>query len=113
MTWSDVRPILRYMTSYAILWQRAGGAPVAGRLELGEKRLTLHGGHRGAEQRLEIPYCDIYYVQRARENVGPLRGIEVDAYRAGTIRVATIGGLSLRSEILERLQGAAAAFAFG
>jgi hypothetical protein len=97
------------MESYAVLWQEGGAAPVTGRLDFGARNLTLHGGHRGAEVRVDIPYTDICAAERGRESIGPLRAIRLDSRTRGSMLLATLGGLTLRGEILESLQRAVSA----
>jgi hypothetical protein len=97
------------MHSYAVIWAPDGGLPVAGRLQLDERSLTLHGGSRGAERRVVVPFADISSVGRAHERIGRLRAIAVDTGGAGALLVASIGGAALDREILERLQVAVAA----
>jgi hypothetical protein len=97
------------MASYPVLWRCGDGAPVAGRLEFGERTLALHGGQRGSEQRMEIAYSDLSVARPAAERIGPLRTIEIDTRRAGAVFVAAFAA-TLYGEILEILQRRAAAF---
>jgi hypothetical protein len=98
------------MPSYAVLWALKGvdKKPLAGRLQVSEQGVVLHGGSRSAERRIEIPGREIRCARRAITNVGPLPAIALEAASAGTILIATISGLSCRSEILEQLQRLAA-----
>ena len=99
------------MGSYPVVWQvaQSGEPVVAGRLEIGRRSLTLHGGHRGSERRLEIPFADISCVRGDYAWLGPLRAIAVDAPDVGSLILATTAGLMIRFEILEQLQLAATA----
>ena len=96
-----------------MVWQveDTGEPVVAGRLELGPRTLTLHGGRRGAERRLEIRFADISCVRGDNAWLGSLRAIAVDAQGIGRLILATTAGLAVRFEILEHLQLAVTATA--
>jgi hypothetical protein len=101
------------MASYPIVWQTEtrGEVPVAGRLQMSDRGVVLHGGHRGQERRIEIPAREIIGARSTPEPIGPLRAIALDSRSFATILIATVGGLALRGEILEHLQVLAAAVA--
>lgn len=94
------------MASYPVVWTADGSRqkPVAGRLEVTDEGVVLHGGSRDDERRVEIPSHEILCARRAQESLGPLRAIALEAASTGTILIATIAGVGLRSEILEQLQ---------
>lgn len=101
------------MESYPVLWQilGEGDTPVAGRLEIADRSISLHGGQRGAEKRVEVPLAEISCARRALDRVGALRSVAVDTRTLGTILIATLGDLSIRGEILQDLQALVAAVA--
>lgn len=101
------------MATYPIVWQTdsRGERPVAGRLQISDRGVVLHGGHRGDERHLEIPAHEIAGARNTHETIGPVRAIALDSRSLGTILIATVGGLALRGEILGHLQLLAAAVA--
>ena len=94
------------MATYAVIWTTEGvdDQPVAGRLEVTDRGVVLHGGSRSGERRVTIPSREILGARRTRVSLGPLTAIAVDAASAGTILIATIAGVGCRSEILEQVQ---------
>jgi hypothetical protein len=57
-----------------VFW-RNGGVAFHGRLELDPHGLWLHGGERGHELRVEVPYDEIISVERDRhDRIWPLPG---------------------------------------
>ena len=95
------------MSSYAVLWQKAGGEPHSGRLELDPHGLWLRGGRRDHEERIEIPYDEIVTAQRDPfASIGPNRAIRVDSRSAGPLLLASLGGAGILHEILATLQQA-------
>jgi hypothetical protein len=99
------------MTSYPVIWQVGVGGPppVAGRLDVGPHSLSLHGGRRGSEQRLEISFGELAGVRRTQDRIGVLRAIVIDTVSAGPVTVAAVGASLAYSDILCDLQRIAAA----
>lgn len=90
--------------SYPVLWQDgATAAPVAGRLSLGPHSLSLHGGSRSRQARLEVPYAELTAAERSPQRLGPLRTIRFDSRHGGTVMLAGLGGMGASLEILEAL----------
>ena len=77
---------------------------MAGRLELGASGLTLSGGGRTLEQRIEIGYDEIVGVGRTFERVGRLVALRLKRRDLGTVLIAAFGGAGLNSEILQQLE---------
>jgi hypothetical protein len=93
------------VSSYAVVWRSDEGSPHAGRLELTEKALSLHGRDR----RLVIPYAQVLGLERGSQTrIGRSRAIRIftDSRNAGELLVATVGGVGLLSEIFTALQQA-------
>jgi hypothetical protein len=97
--------------TYPVLWQPPGGRAHLGHLQFGPRGLALHGGNRGDESRLVVPYGDIFGARRTRTSLGPFRAIELDVRDVGTVFLATLDGDGRRREILETLQRLAVAVA--
>jgi hypothetical protein len=92
------------MSSYAVFW-RNGGIAFHGRLELDPHGLWLHGGERGHEVRLEVPYDEIVSVERgAHDRIGPCPAIRIRSRAASNLLIASIGGVGMLGEILETLR---------
>jgi hypothetical protein len=96
------RTKIRAMSSYAVFW-RNGGIAFHGRLELDRHGLWLHGGERGHEIRVEVPYDEIVGAERAGARIGPCPAIRIQTRAAGTLLIASIGGVGVLAEILERV----------
>jgi hypothetical protein len=96
--------------SYPVVWrvEADGRSLVAGRLEISEHGLALHGGCREDERRLVVPSGAIVCASGDNGWLGQLRAIAVDVRDVGRISLATTAGLMARSEILEQLQLVAA-----
>lgn len=78
--------------------------PLSGRLELTEKGLCLHGGCRGSEQRVQIPYGEIVGLERdSQMRIGPCRAITIFSPSAGEVLVASVWGIGILSEIFAAL----------
>ncbi len=98
------------MSSYAVLWQKEGGQPMAGRLEFDPHGLWLHGGNNEQHVQVEIPFDEIISAHRDPSlRIGPCRAIRLTSRAAGSLLVATIAGAGTLGEILVRLQDALAA----
>ena len=92
------------MSSYAVLWRDDESRATAGRLELDSHGLWLHGGGRGAEVCLEVPYGDIESVEHdVRVRIGSCRGLRLVTRHAGTLVIATVAGTGMLGEIRDRL----------
>jgi hypothetical protein len=95
------------MSSYAVLWQNGSDKPHSGRLDIGQHGLLLHGGQRGNEIRVAIPFDNIRSVERDIEAaIGPRRAIRLETDCVGSLRIATVGGIAVASEILHLLRAA-------
>lgn len=94
------------MSSYAVCW-RSGGIAFYGRLEFDPHGLWLHGGERGYELRVEVPYEEIVSAERAGDRIGPCPAIRIQTGAAGTLLIASTGGFGMLSEILETVHRSA------
>jgi hypothetical protein len=88
------------MSGYAVFW-RSGGIAFHGRLEFDRQGLWLHGGERGHELRVEVPYDEIVSAERAGDRIGPCPAIRIQTRAAGSLLIASIGGFGVLSEILK------------
>lgn len=89
------------MASYAVLWRNSGIA-FYGRLEFDPDGLWLQGGERGHELRVEVPYDEIISVERDQhDRIGPSPAIRVQTRAAGSLLIASIGGLGGPGELGE------------
>jgi hypothetical protein len=96
---------LRPMSSYAVLWKKENALAQAGRLELDPYGIWLHGGLRGQEVRVEIPYSEIEAVEHTRrDRIGPCRALCVHTRCNGEVMLATLGGPGVLGEILDFLR---------
>jgi hypothetical protein len=95
------RTKIQAMSSYAVSWRNGGRIAFHGRLEFDPYGLWLHGGERGHEIRVEVPYDEIVSADRAGDRIGPCPAIRVHTRAAGTLLIASIGGFGILSEILE------------
>lgn len=94
---------LERVSGYAVLWQSGKGRPRSGRLEFDPCGLFLHGGHRGHEVRIEIPYDEIESLERKNDRIGPCRGIRLRTRSAGNLVIASFGGAGALTEIADTL----------
>jgi hypothetical protein len=95
------------MSSYAVLWQNDSDKPHSGRLDIGRHGLLLHGGRRGNEIRVVIPFDKILGVERDTEaTIGPSRAIRLETDCVGSLRIAAVGGIAVVSEILDLVRAA-------
>lgn len=91
------------MSSYAVVWRR-GGIAFYGRLELDPHGLWLHGGERGHELRVEIPYDEIVKVERnSQDRIGPSPALRIQSRAAGTLLIASAAGVGMLGEIQQML----------
>lgn len=91
------------MSSYAVFW-RSGGIAFHGSLEFDPHGLWLQGGEQGHELRVEVPYDEIVTVKRDPDDrIGPCPAIRVQSRAAGSLLIASVGGVEILSEIQERL----------
>jgi hypothetical protein len=90
------------MKSYAVVW-RNGGIAFYGRLELDPYGLWLHGGERGHEIRVEVPYDEIVSAERAGDRIGPCPAIRIQSRAAGTLLIASTAGFGTLGEILDKV----------
>jgi hypothetical protein len=102
MTSSLTGTTMGAMSSYAVFW-RSGGIALYGRLEFDPHGLWLHGGERGYELRVEVPYNEIVSAERAGDRIGPCPAIRIQTRAAGSLLIASIGGFGVLSEILARV----------
>jgi hypothetical protein len=90
------------MTSYAVVW-RNGGIAFYGRLELDPCGIWLHGGERGHEIRIEVPYDEIVRAERAGDRIGTCPAIRIQSRAAGTLLIASTAGFGTLGEILDKV----------
>lgn len=99
-------PMMRAMTSYAVLWQGGDGPRMSGRLEFEPLGLRL----RGADEQqagVELRFDEIVSVERGPDvRIGPCRAIRLTSRTAGSFLVASIAGVGMLSDILWRVLGA-------
>lgn len=94
------------MSSYAVFWRNSGVA-FHGRLEFDPHGLWLHGGERGHELRVEVPYDEIVGVERdPQSRIGPCQAIRIRTRAAGNLLIASAGSLGILGEIQDTLQRA-------
>lgn len=65
--------------------------------------LWLHGSERGREIRVEVPYDEIASAERAGDQIGTCPAIRIQTRAAGTLLIASISGVGVLGEILERV----------
>lgn len=93
------------MPSYAVVWQEEDGLPFAGQLELTSRGLWLHGGSRGSEQHVEIPFGQVLGVERDSERrIGRCPAITIFGRNTGELLIASVAGVGVLSEIFAALQ---------
>jgi hypothetical protein len=94
---------LVYVLSYAVFWKNSGIA-FHGRLEFDPHGLWLHGGERGHELRVEIPYEEIVSVERDRhDKIGPCPAIRIQTRAASDLLIASSHGVGILGEIQDTL----------
>ncbi len=97
-----VHPNIHPVSSYAVCW-RGDGIAFYGRLECNAHGLELSGGERDHELRVEVPYDEVVRAERAGDRIGPCPALRIDTRAAGTLLVASMGGLGVLGEILEEV----------
>ncbi|HET7567777.1 MAG TPA: hypothetical protein VFJ91_07295 [Gaiellaceae bacterium] len=96
------------MESYAVLWSEPAQPVRAGKLELEPTGLRLEGslGRRGGRQVHRVFYEDIESVHVGRGNGERLAGrpaLVLDLAVGGPLRIGSVQGLGVLSELAERL----------
>lgn len=90
-------------SSYAVAWREESGPIHAGKLELGERRLSLEGsGPRGSLARRRIVYDDLTGVRIGRAPADRMDGrpsVILDRRTAPPISIAAIGGAGVVFEL--------------
>lgn len=93
--------------SYAVTWRDGEGPVRAGRLELGESALRLEGGDaRGRLYATSVRYRDVATVRISRECADRLTErstLVVGRPDGRPIRIASVQGLGMLTEVLDRL----------
>jgi hypothetical protein len=94
------------MSIYAVFW-RNNGVAFHGRLEFDPHGLWLDGGEPGYELRVEVPYDEIVGVEHdSQTKIGPCQAIRVKTRAAGSLLIASAGGLGILGEIQDALMHA-------
>ena len=96
------------MESYAVLWSEPQQPVRAGKLELEPTGLRLEGslGRRGARQVHRVFYEDIAAVHVGRDGGERLAGrpsLVIELAVGGPLRIGSVQGLGVLSELAERL----------
>jgi hypothetical protein len=89
------------MSSYAVLWSEEGCDVLAGKLELAEDGLSFGGRHEH-----DVAYGDIDAVRVARRAADRVRGaatLVLELAGGSTLRIASVGGAGIVSELGEQL----------
>ena len=93
--------------SYAVTWVVDGGPVHVGKLELSPSGLRLEGGGRaGRLYSLSLLYRDLTGVHIAREAIERIRRLPtvvIDRRGRDAIRIASVGGLGITTELFDRL----------
>lgn len=93
--------------SYAVTWVVGGGPVRVGKLELSPSGLRLEGGGPGGRlYSLSLRYRDLTGVHVARsavERIRRLPTVVIDRPGRAAIRIASVGGLGMTTELFERL----------
>ncbi len=91
------------MSSYAVFW-RSGGIAFHGRLEFDPHGLWLHGGERGYELRVEVPYDEIVSVEcDSHDQIGPCPAIRIQTRAASDLLIASSNSVGILGEIQDTL----------
>ena len=96
------------MESYAVLWSEPSEPVEAGKLELESRCLRFEGsgGTRRAPHVRRVSYDEIAAVHVGRGTVDRLGGrpaLVLDLVAGGRLRIGSISGVGLLSELAERL----------
>jgi hypothetical protein len=96
------------MESYAVLWSEPSEPVEAGKLELEAKCLRFEGsgGTRRAPHVHRVEYAEIEAVHVGRdspERLGGRPALVLDLVTGGPLRIGSIAGVGLLSELAERL----------
>jgi hypothetical protein len=89
------------MESFAVIWSESNHSPRAGKLELDRAGLRFEG-----EQSQRIYYEDIEGVHVARDRRERLAGrpaLVLDLAVGGPLRIGSLGGVGILTELAERL----------
>jgi hypothetical protein len=93
--------------SYAVTWVVGSGPVRVGKLELSPNGLRLEGGDpKGRLFSLSLLYRDLGGVHIARsavERIRRLPTVVVNRPGRAAVRIATVGGLGMTTEVFERL----------
>ncbi|HEY2543327.1 MAG TPA: hypothetical protein VGH92_09775 [Gaiellaceae bacterium] len=90
------------MESFAVIWSESYHSPRAGKLELDAAGLRLESQQRAQR----VYYEDIENVHVARDRGERLAGrpaLVLDLAVGGPLRIASLGGVGILSELAERL----------
>jgi hypothetical protein len=89
------------MESFAVLWSESDHPPHAGRLELGAAELRFDG-----RRTQSVPYAAIESVHVGRDREARIAGrpsLVLALAAGGPLRIASVGGVGVLSELAERL----------
>lgn len=93
--------------SYAVTWVVGSGPVRVGKLEFNSSGLRLEGGGpRGRLYSLSLLYRDLtgaHVARTAVERIRRLPTVVIDRPGRAAIRIATVGGLGMTTEVFERL----------
>jgi hypothetical protein len=93
--------------TYAVTWVVGSGPVRAGKLVLTPRGLRLEGGSpSGRFYSLSLPYRDLAGVRVARsaaERIRRLPTLIVERRGRAAIRIASVGGLGMTTEVFDRL----------
>jgi hypothetical protein len=90
------------MESFAVLWSESFHSPHAGKLELDGSGLRFEG----QQETHRVYYEDIESVRVARdrrERLGGRPALVIDLAAGGPLRIGSLGGVGILSELAERL----------
>jgi hypothetical protein len=92
--------------SYAIVWQEEDGTVYTGKLELNGEALQLDGLSRVGEHHLRtLRYADVagIHTGRGQERIGGRPTLVLDQAAKPPVRIGSVGGSGLLSEVAEQL----------
>jgi hypothetical protein len=88
--------------SYAVVWSGDDGVVHAGRLEVGEDRVTLVGSSAQGRGALRcVSYTELAGVHRDR--LGDQPALKLERRHGGSIRLASMNGRTILPELQDRL----------